>query len=97
MSAEGRGKRTMSPDGQLIANVVGKEGGEIGQANKLPHMAITAARVKGAYGVGRGQMDYEPADAALPTETLWNTQPYMSYAPKLFEALRETHGFDHHL
>ena len=26
--------------------------------------------VKGAYGVGRGQMFYEPADAALPTDLL---------------------------
>ncbi len=26
-----------------------------------------------AYGVGRGDLYYEPADAHLPTETVWST------------------------
>jgi mannonate dehydratase len=50
-----------------------------------------------AYGVGRGVLHYEPADADLPTETVWNTQKYLNFAPKLFEALRAKYGFDHHL
>jgi mannonate dehydratase len=53
--------------------------------------------VKGAYGVGRGQMFYEPADAALPTETVWSTSQYLDHAPKLFERLRERFGFAPHL
>ena len=53
--------------------------------------------VKGAYGVGRGQMFYEPADAALPTETVWSTSQYLDHAPKLFDALRERFGFGPHL
>ncbi|HEX4199415.1 MAG TPA: D-mannonate dehydratase ManD [Caulobacteraceae bacterium] len=53
--------------------------------------------VKGAYGVGRGQMFYEPADAALPTETVWSTSQYLDHAPKLFERLRERFGFGPHL
>jgi mannonate dehydratase len=53
--------------------------------------------VKGAYGVGRGQMFYEPADAALPTETVWSTSHYLDHAPKLFDALRERFGFGPHL
>lgn len=53
--------------------------------------------VKGAYGVGRGDLYYEPADAELPTETLWNTQSYLHHAPMLFEHLRARFGFDHHL
>jgi mannonate dehydratase len=53
--------------------------------------------VKGAYGVGRGQMFYEPADAALPTETVWSTPQYLDHAPKLFDALRERFGFGPHL
>ncbi len=53
--------------------------------------------VRGAYGVGRDKMYYEPADAALPRETLWATAPYLQYAPKLFEALRAKFGFDVHL
>ncbi|WP_304172116.1 D-mannonate dehydratase ManD [Phenylobacterium aquaticum] len=46
-----------------------------------------------AYGVGRGQMYYEPADATLPTETVWSTSKYLNHAPKLFDALRERVGF----
>ena len=53
--------------------------------------------VKGAYGVGRGDLYYEPADAALPTETLWNTASYLTYAPQLFAALRDRYGFEPHL
>lgn len=50
-----------------------------------------------AYGVGRGKMYYEPADAALPTETVWDTRKYLNYIPSLFDKVRETYGFDHHL
>lgn len=53
--------------------------------------------VTGAYGVGRGDLYYEPADAELPSETLWNTASYLDFAPKLFEALRDRHGFGCHL
>lgn len=53
--------------------------------------------VKGAYGVGRGDLYYEPADGTLPTETLWNTTSYLDYAPKLFENLRDKYGFGPHL
>src|SRR5947209_1226778 len=45
------------------------------------------------YGVGRGRMFYEPADATLPTETIWSTPKYLDHTPKLFEALRERLGF----
>ena len=47
-----------------------------------------------AYGVGRGVLHYEPADAALPTETVWSTRKYLDFCPKLFEKLREVYGFE---
>lgn len=50
--------------------------------------------VEKAYGVGRGDMYYEPADAALPTETIWSTTKYLNHTPKLFDALRDRVGFD---
>lgn len=71
---------------------------EVGRYRELGYRAIRAQSgipgVKGAYGVGRGDMYYEPADATLPTETLWNTSSYLSFAPKLFAKLRDVHGFD---
>jgi mannonate dehydratase len=68
----------------------------VGRYLDLGYKAIRAQSgvpgVKGAYGVGRGDLYYEPADAALPTETLWNTPAYLEFAPRLFARLRETWG-----
>jgi len=50
-----------------------------------------------AYGIGRGDMYYEPADARLPTQTVWDTPKYLNFVPKLFEKLRDTYGFEHEL
>lgn len=73
----------------------------VGRYIDMGYLAIRAQTgvpgVKGAYGVGRGELHYEPADAALPTETLWDTHAYLGYVPRLFETLRDTYGFDHHL
>lgn len=49
------------------------------------------------YGVGRGNLFYEPADADLPSEHDWSTEKYLRHAPRLFERIREKLGFDHHL
>ncbi len=53
--------------------------------------------VSNAYGVGRGDLNYEPADAAIPTVSVWDTAKYLQYIPKLFDKLRSKFGFDHHL
>ncbi len=74
---------------------------EVGRYIDMGYKAIRAQSgvpgLKDAYGVGRGKMYYEPADAALPTETIWDTRKYLNFAPKLFDKLRDTYGFDHHL
>ena len=49
------------------------------------------------YGVSRDRLFYEPADADLPTETLWSTERYMRVVPELFAAARERLGDDVHL
>jgi mannonate dehydratase len=49
------------------------------------------------YGVGRGTLFYEPADADLPSEHDWSTEKYLRHTPKLFEAVRDKLGWDHHL
>jgi mannonate dehydratase len=74
---------------------------EVGRYIELGYKAIRAQSgvpgIRDAYGVGRGKMYYEPADAALPSETVWDTNKYLNFVPKLFEKLREKYGFDHHL
>lgn len=49
------------------------------------------------YGVGRGTMFYEPADASLPSEHDWDTSRYLRHTPKLFDAVRSAVGDDVHL
>ena len=74
---------------------------EVGRYIELGYHAIRAqSGVPGlatAYGVGRGALFYEPAGVGLPDETVWDTRKYLNFAPKLFEAIRAKHGFDHHL
>jgi mannonate dehydratase len=73
----------------------------VGQYIDMGYKAIRAQSgvpgIKDAYGVGRGKLHYEPADAALPSVTGWDTRKALNYVPKLFEKLRATYGFDHHL
>lgn len=68
----------------------------VGRYIDLGYKAVRAQSgipgVRGAYGVGRGDLYYEPADAALPSETLWSTPDYLEFAPRLFERLRQEHG-----
>jgi mannonate dehydratase len=73
----------------------------VGQYIDLGYKAIRAQTgvpgIKDAYGVGRGKLFYEPADAELASVTGWDTRKALNYVPKLFEKLRATYGFDHHL
>lgn len=68
---------------------------------KLGYKAIRAQSgipgVKGAYGVGRGKMFYEPAEENAPLETVWNTEAYLNFVPTLFERLRKEFGSEIHL
>ncbi len=74
---------------------------EVGKYIDLGYKAIRAQSgipgLADAYGVGRGKLFYEPADAALPSETIWDTSKYLNVVPKLFDRLRERYGFEHHL
>jgi mannonate dehydratase len=49
------------------------------------------------YGVGRGDLYYEPAEQGLPAENLWSTEHYLASVPPLFERLRRELGPDVHL
>ncbi|MGV1009538.1 MAG: D-mannonate dehydratase ManD [Dermatophilaceae bacterium] len=51
----------------------------------------------GAYGVSHGSEVYDPADASLPTETLWDTETYLRQAPAYLTAVRERFGHEFHL
>jgi mannonate dehydratase len=48
--------------------------------------------LKKTYGISSDGKPYEPAESALPTETLWSTRKYLGVVPRLFERLRVDHG-----
>ncbi len=49
------------------------------------------------YGVGRGDLYYEPAETGRPPENVWSTERYLNFAPTLFARLRQEFGPDIHL
>jgi mannonate dehydratase len=51
----------------------------------------------GAYGVGRGDMYYEPAEPDRPLENLWSSERYLDFAPELFARVRSEFGDEVHL
>jgi mannonate dehydratase len=53
--------------------------------------------VASSYGVPKGARAYEPAERGLPTESVWSSERYMRFAPRLFEAVRARVGEDLHL
>jgi mannonate dehydratase len=68
----------------------------VGHYLSLGYKAVRAQSgvpgIEMAYGVGRGKLHYEPADAALPTETSWDNPKYLRFVPRLFEQLRVRYG-----
>jgi mannonate dehydratase len=80
-------------NGGDIAETVDEVERYVGMGYKAVRAQSGIPGVDKAYGVGRGQMYYEPADAALPTETTWSTSKYLHHTPKLFDALRDRVGF----
>src|SRR5499427_4801415 len=68
---------------------------------KLGYKAVRAQSgipgLSSTYGVGRGQMFYEPAERDAPPENQWSTEQYLRFVPKLFERLRKELGDEVHM
>lgn len=84
-------------NGSDIAETVDAVGQYIDMGYKAIRAQTGVPGIKDAYGVGRGKLFYEPADAALPSVTGWDTRKALNYVPKMFDKLRATYGFDYHL
>ena len=73
----------------------------VGRYVSLGYKAIRAQcaipDVPHAYGVGRGDLYYEPAERGRPPETEWNTERYLAFVPSVFARLRHEFGPHVHL
>ena len=77
---------------------VGEAVHEVGRYVDLGYRAIRVqAGVEGSphsYGVGRGQLFYEPAERGRPVETTFSPGRYLRQTPRLFERVRSEYGDD---
>ena len=73
----------------------------VGRYVEMGYKAIRAQSgipgLASTYGVGRGTMQYEPAEPGLPPENVWSTERYLDFAPSLFARLRSEYGPGLHL
>jgi mannonate dehydratase len=69
---------------------------EVGHYVELGYQAVRVqSGVPGlakTYGVSNDKLFYEPADAALPTESTWSTARYLDHVPGVFARVREEFG-----
>lgn len=84
-------------NGEDISETVEEVGRYIDMGYKAIRAQTGVPGLPDTYGVAADKLYYEPADAALPTETTWSTAKYLNHIPKLFETLRDRYGFEHHL
>ena len=67
----------------------------------LGYLAVRAQSgvpgVPSSYGVPKGGKPYEPAERGLPSESLWSTERYLNFIPKLFDSVRDACGEYLHL
>jgi mannonate dehydratase len=90
-----------SRDGALVyghanGTTLEETSAEVGRFIDLGYLAVRAqSGVPGlhkTYGISSAKHGYEPAESALPTETVWSTPQYLRTVPELFERLRKDHG-----
>ncbi|MEM6645952.1 MAG: D-mannonate dehydratase ManD [Bacteroidota bacterium] len=82
--------------GATIAETVEEVGKYIDKGYKAIRGQTGIPGLPAVYGVGKGKLFYEPADKDMPTEEVWSTETYLNHIPKLFQAMRDTYGWDHH-
>jgi len=81
-------------NGRDISETSEEVGRYIAQGYKAIRAQSGIPGVEKPYGVSKMKTGYEPAESALPLETVWSTPKYMTHTPALFETLRATHGGD---
>lgn len=83
--------------GETIPDVLDDVARYLDQGYRAVRVQVGVPGTERAYGVRHGPGVYEPADAPLPTETMWSTERYLDIVPKLLEAARARFGFQLHL
>src|SRR5215216_6489480 len=84
----GRSRNGVMVYGHANGSDIGHTVEEVLRYKEMGYQAIRAQSgvpgLEKVYGVGKGSMFYEPADASLPSEHDWSSEKYLLHTPKLF-------------
>ncbi|HEY6103837.1 MAG TPA: D-mannonate dehydratase ManD [bacterium] len=83
--------------GEMIPDVLDDVARYLDQGYRAVRVQVGVPGTERPYGVRHGPGVYEPADAPLPTETMWSTERYLDIVRGLLEAVRSRFGFQIHL
>lgn len=81
-------------NGETVEEVLGEIATYVDLGYRAVRVQVAVPGVQGTYGVSKDKLFYEPADAALPTETTWSTEHYLNFVPTVFARVREEFGPD---
>ncbi|MBD3586409.1 D-galactonate dehydratase family protein [Salinimonas sp. HHU 13199] len=84
-------------NGQCMASTLEAVGQAVEAGYKAVRVQSGIPGMASTYGVAKDGHKYEPADADLPSESVWSTEKYLNFMPELFDAVRSKYGFDVHL
>ncbi|QCB43767.1 D-galactonate dehydratase family protein [Sphingomonas sp. PAMC26645] len=84
-------------NGTTIENTIAVAKAEQAKGYKAIRLQCGVPGLASTYGVAKHGARYEPADADLPSESVWSTEKYLRVVPELFKAAREAMGWEVHL
>ena len=84
-------------NGTTIEDTIAVARAEQAKGYKAIRLQCGVPGLVSTYGVAKHGARYEPADADLPSESVWSTEKYLRVVPELFKAAREAMGWDVHL
>ncbi len=84
-------------NGTTIDDTIAVAKAEQAKGYKAIRLQCGVPGLASTYGVAKHGARYEPADADLPSESVWSTEKYLRVVPELFKAAREALGWDVHL
>ncbi|WDZ83512.1 D-mannonate dehydratase ManD [Micromonospora cathayae] len=79
-------------NGETVEEVLTEVARFVGLGYRAVRVQCGVPGLAKTYGVSTDKMFYEPADAALPTETVWSTPAYLAHVPTVFARVREEFG-----
>jgi mannonate dehydratase len=84
-------------NGTTIEDTIAVAKAEQAKGYKAIRLQCGVPGLASTYGVAKHGARYEPADADLPSESVWSTEKYLRVVPELFKVAREAMGWDVHL